>query len=331
LEIDNIATLCCDNDGFLWLGGSNLGNRTIVANDKKLALQRFNGRIFHDIVLPEYENTIEEIEQLYKRNDGKFYVVCKLAKGRTLLLFDPHTTIFNEVVIDGHDFAKTGLSDVVSYNNEDYVLVQKDWTISLVRLKDNLSSSNIFSTKIIENKFIIGTESRIIPFKDFVMISDDNFTTKVFDWNGNLLKQIDTVDTHTSPQQKKVVIDEIFIKNNTQYVFLLNNPNLYRIDETKKDIIRVKNNKLPNIHLNTYTDSFGNTRIIASNEESISFNSFKDSLLTIDYQPNITVNHGLKVVTKNIHEDLWLATNGELHYFKFPNTSVITFLPDYEL
>ncbi|MFK7747884.1 MAG: ATP-binding protein [Kordia sp.] len=331
LGIDNIATLCFDTDGFLWLGGSNLDNRTIVSSNNKLVLQRFNGKIFHDIALPAYENPIKEIQQLYKRNDGKFYVVCKLSKGHTLLLFDPYTTVFNVVAIDDYDFIKTGVSDVVSYNNEEYVLLQKDRTISLIKLKDDAASATIFSFTSIENNFIMESSSKIIPFKDFVLISDDNFTTKVFDWNGNLLKQIDAVDTHEFPQQKKIVIDEIFIKNNTHYVFLLNNPNLYRIDETKKDIIRVKNNKLPNIHLNTYTDSFGNTRIIASNEKSISFHSFKDNSLTTDYQFNINALHGLKVESKNINNDVWIATNGKLHYFKFPSTTVKNFLPDYQL
>jgi len=330
LEIDHITALCFDDDAFLWLGGSNLDNRAIVASTKKMALQRFDGNTFHSISLPEYDNSIKKIHQIYKRKDGKLYVVCKLTKGFTLLLLDPVTTEFEQVNFKGFGLLSEGMSNIFSYENKDYLLLQKDRTISLRLLNSDLSSKELFSFTSTENRFLMEDYSRILPFKDFVMISDDNFTVKVFDWNGNLIKLIDTVDTHTSPPQKRIVIDEVFVKDNTQYVFLQNNPNLYKIDELKKDIIRVKNNELPNIHLNTYTDAFGNTRIIASNKERISFNSFKDNLLTTDYQLNMNVNYGIKVASKNIRKDFWLATSGELHYFKFPSTTVKNFLPNYQ-
>jgi hypothetical protein len=250
LAIDNISPLWYDNDGFLCLGGSNIDNITIIVSDKKLSLQRFNGTTFHTIPLPDYDNPIEEAQQIYKRKDGKFYIVCKLAEGFTLLLFDPYTSTFKLVEFEDYDFTKTGLSDIISYNNEDYLLIQKDRTISLIKLKDNLSSSKVFSFTSTENKFVIESSSQIIPFKDFVMISDDNFTTKVFDWNGNLIKLIIEVNTNKLPQPKRIVIDEIFVKDTITYVFLNNNRNLYKIDETKKDIVLAGKNSLINTQLN---------------------------------------------------------------------------------
>jgi len=330
LEIDIVSALCFDDDSFLWLGGSNLDNRAIVADNKEMALQRFNGNTFHSIPLPEYDNSIKKVSQIYKRKDGKLYVVCKLTRAYTLLRFDPFTTEFKQVDFEGFGLLSEGMSNIFSYENKDYLLLQKGRTISLRLLNSDLSSKELFSFTSTENRFLMEDYSRILPFKDFVMISDDNFTLKVFDWNGNLIKLIDTVDTGKSPQQKRIVIDEVFVNNNIQYVFLQNNKNLYKIDETKKDIVRIKNNELPNIHLNTYTDSFGNTRIIASNEESVSFNSFKENSLTTDYQVNMNVTYGLKVASKNIREDFWLATSGKLHYFKFPSTAVKNFLPNYQ-
>ncbi|MFT4753220.1 MAG: hypothetical protein ACI85Q_000758 [Salibacteraceae bacterium] len=65
IELDNIESLAFDNDGFLWLGGSILDNRSIILSDKKLMLQRFNGRTFHSIPIPK-ELEIESVKQLFK-------------------------------------------------------------------------------------------------------------------------------------------------------------------------------------------------------------------------------------------------------------------------
>ena len=59
-----------------------------------------------------------------------------------------------------------------------------------------------------------------------------------------------------------MVIDEVFINNQTHYVFLRNNPNLYKIDVASKDLVLVENNALPNIHLNTINDELENNLIL---------------------------------------------------------------------
>ncbi len=178
LEVDNINSLCYDNDGFLWLGGSNLGSRTIIISDKKLALQRFNGHTFHSIFLPELETPIKSVEHIYKRNDGQFYLVTKLDKGYKLFLFNPYTSQFKAVDFDS---PVDGLSDIFTYNNEDYVLTQKGATIALQKLKADLLPTEIFKFEFTEKKFQIENSSKIIPFKDFVLLTDDNFPVKVLD------------------------------------------------------------------------------------------------------------------------------------------------------
>ena len=163
---------------FLWLGGSNLGSRTIIISDKKLALQRFNGHTFHSIFLPELETPIKSVEHIYKRNDGQFYLVTKLDKGYKLFLFNPYTSQFKAVDFDS---PVDGLSDIFTYNNEDYVLTQKGATIALQKLKADLLPTEIFKFEFTEKKFQIENSSKIIPFKDFVLLTDDNFPVKVLD------------------------------------------------------------------------------------------------------------------------------------------------------
>lgn len=331
LEIDRINALCYDNDGFLWLGGSNLDNRTIIASEKKLALQRFNGNNFHNILLPEHENTIEQVQALYKRKDGKFYVTTKLTEGYGLLLFDPFTSEFEFVNLDNLGFHLDGLSQFFSYKNEDYVLTQKEDKVRLRKLDLNLSSTVIFDFKIVKNKVLIDSSSRLLFINDFIMISDDNFTVKVFSWNGELLKEIDAIKHDNYTKSKKIVIDEVFIDDNEHYLFLNEDTQLYKIDKTSKNIIPVKNISLVNKHLNAYNDPLGNTLVFASNSNTITFNSFKSNKLKQDYIFNYEHINAIKVLSKDLTKDTWLTTNGKLYYYKFPNRVIKNFLPNFEL
>lgn len=330
LEIDNIHALCFDTDGFLWLGGSNLDDRTIIASDKKLALQRFNGHSFHNIELPKYDNAIEVIQHLYKRKDGKLYVVAKLREGFALLLLDPISSTFKQVKFEGHDFYLDGLSGIFSYQNEDYILIQKDRNVSFRKLNMDLTSVEIFNFTSSKNKFVIESSSIIIPFKNFVMVTDDNFPVKVFNWNGALLKTIDAVDTNNYPKPKRVVIDEVFIKDNTHYVFLFENPNLYKINKEDKSLELVKNNTIYNTNINAINDDLGNTMVFASLKTKVTFNTVNNKKINQDYTFNFDEVRGLKAVSKNLNKDVWLATSSQLHYYKFPNKTVKNYFPDYE-
>ncbi|WGD34208.1 sensor histidine kinase [Olleya sp. YS] len=328
IDIDNIYALCYDNDGFLWLGGSNLDNRSIILSDRKLALQRFNGHSFHSIPLPVFDNPIEKVQQIYKRNDGLFYVETELSDGYKLLLFDPYQSTFKPVTFDGYDQDLTGLSKIYSYNNTDYLLIQKDRTISLRAIASDLTSKEVFNFTSTENKYIMEGSSRIIPFDDFVFITDDNFPVKTFNWNGELIKIIDQVNG--ADNKNKVVVDEVFKANNKYYAFLFNNPNLFLIDEVNKDFTLVEDNRLPNVHLNTFNDQFDNTLLIASYDGQVTINGFKNQKISKTYQLNLNATDGLKIASKNLNSEVWLATNGQLHYFKLPNKVVKNFLPNYE-
>ncbi|WP_034057964.1 sensor histidine kinase [Lacinutrix jangbogonensis] len=330
IEMDRIYTLCYDNDGFLWLGGSNYDDRTIIISEKKLALQRFNGNSFHSINLPDFENAIEQVQQLYKRKDGKFYVSTKLTKGYGLLLFDPFTSKYETLNFGGLDFNLDGLSKIFSYKNEDYLLIQKGTKVSIKKLAIDLSSTQLFSFTVIENKVLIDSSSRLLFFKDFIMISDDNFNVKVFDWNGELLKELDLINTYNLTKDSKTVIDEAFVKEGVTYLFLNKNPNLYKIDEALKNLIPVKNISLPNKHLNTYNDSLGNVIIFASNNDALTFNSYSSNQFEQNYLINFEDINGITVLSKNLTKDVWLSTNGKLHYYKFPNKSIKNYLPDLE-
>jgi len=327
IEINLIKTLSFDNDGFLWLGGSNQDIRAIMLNDKNLVLQRFNGANFHSIQLPIYENKIEEVQHLYKRKDGKFYVIVKLNIGHKLLLFDPFTCKFKEVSFKDSHTNLSGLSNVFSYKNKDYILTQKDRTISFRRLNLDLSTTELFSFTTTEKKFLIEGSSSIIPFEDFIYISDDNFNIKVFNWEGKLIKTIDTVSTINSTQSKRVFINKFFIEKGIYYLFLNNNPTLYKVNETSKNIDIVTNTTLSNTRLNTFTDPQGKAMVFASKNNELTFHILKKDKLEQEHLFNSESLGRIQTISKNLNEDVWLATNGKLHYYKFPSKVIQNYLP----
>ncbi len=97
--IDNINALYYDNDVLLWIGGSNLDNRSIIVRDIKLVFMRFNGNTFHNIDFHVFESSVSVLEQIYKRKDGQFYILARLNEGYKLLLFNPYTSILNLLIL----------------------------------------------------------------------------------------------------------------------------------------------------------------------------------------------------------------------------------------
>ena len=154
LEIDLIRTMAYDDDGYLWLGGRNLNVREIINSEDELTIQRFNGLMFHNISIADLPEKHFEIEQIYKRKDGKFYLrLGKSDKGkRAFLLFDPYTTSYEIVPIDWGDAKNVALSDIKNYNGRDYFLMQKDRTITFVWIDDELTLTPVFDFTSLENK-----------------------------------------------------------------------------------------------------------------------------------------------------------------------------------
>lgn len=112
LQLDIISAMAFDDDGSVWLGGCNLNVRTIILSDQKLMLQRFNGKTFHNVPLPEREKTITLVDQIYKREDGKLYIgvvaekplpkITKIENGRPDVfrpdIFENHLKNTREIV-----------------------------------------------------------------------------------------------------------------------------------------------------------------------------------------------------------------------------------------
>ncbi|WP_299117193.1 ATP-binding protein [uncultured Winogradskyella sp.] len=333
IELDSISALAFDNDGFLWLAGSNMDTRTIVFSDTRLELQRFNGFSFDDIPLPLINNQpVIKVNSFYKRFDGEFYINATTASGNVLLLFDPFTVKFDTVSFNGKKII-SGLSKVFNYKNQDYILSQSERTITLNIIKSDLSIKKLFSFTSAENKFLVDVASVFIPFKDYCIIGDDNFPITYLDWNGKIIKRhaIDTFIRDRNIDTQKFWLDEVFKVDNTIYGFIENNSVLHKIDSISLEIKPKKNINLNSEHLKTYNDAFGNAMIFNSINNTINFQVLEGNGFSSVYKSKFENVGRIVVASQNLNDEVWLATNGKLHHIKFPKKTVKKYLENLSL
>lgn len=330
LELDNIIAMSLDNDGFLWLGGRNLDIRTIVLTEKKLAIQRFNGRTFQNIILPEFNGPIIEVDQFYKRKDGKFYLHAK-SNQHIIFLFDPATMEFTKPDFVSEEL--TLFSQVFEYDNRDYLLSQKDRLITVNVLHDDLRLEPVFSFTNTENKFLLDPSTSFIGFEDYCIIGDDNFPITTIAWDGTILKREsgEMYLRDRAVNQKKFWITGQFQSEDVFYTVLKDDSQLYHISNETHTIDPVSNWSLPGSNNKVVTDDALEHLIVSQEDGDLVFRTFdKEEGFKTLYRNNVfEVYPVLSSYSKNTKKDLWLGTSsGELHYFKFPSDKLKTYIPN---
>lgn len=336
LEFDRVLDMTFDDDGFLWLSGRNLDIREIINSDEKLVIQRFDGKNFHTFPLPDSEKDFETVEQIYKRADGKFYLRAHQEGENELYLFDPITTIFEKIK---HPFSETpstsNTSSIFQYDSKDFVMLQIEREIYLYELTENLEFIPLFSFTSTENKFLIGDATIFIPFKDYVIIGDDNFPPKVFRWNGEFIKSIrpEKFKSQRDPNVPKYYVDEVFKEDEKYYLFLYSDPQLYVVDEDKIDFIPVsRNHQISSENLHVYSNAQNQTIILSDNSDVISFDIRGDSSIENIGKFNAPGDvGGIRSASLNPENGLWVSTEKAIHYIEFPSKEVKNYLSDHSI
>ncbi|MCH9659300.1 MAG: hypothetical protein K0U54_00150 [Bacteroidetes bacterium] len=221
LEIDVIKAMTFDDDGFLWIGGKILDIRTIVLSDKQQCLQRFNGSSFHTIYFPPKLGRVIDVEQIYKRFDGKFYLKLGTQEGAVLTLFDPYDLSFAKIQLPKTPSFNPITSNVFYYNNQEYILTQIDRFITVNILEKDLSLVPLFTFTHDENKFRLDPTSVFIPKQEYCLIGDDNFPVSIFDWDGTLIHKYSSASfiTERDSHGQKFWIEDVFVKDSIEFVF----------------------------------------------------------------------------------------------------------------
>ena len=332
LELDRIQTMAFDNDGFLWLGGENLDIRTIILSEKKLAIQRFDGSGFHSVPLPELEQPITRVEMLYKRKDGKFYLLVH-SQDAALLLFDPVTTTFEIIDLNLDPGLSSSNSGIFNYKNSDYILTQRDKNIFVNILQADAGLKQLFSFEMPEVKFLLDSSTLFIPFEDFCIISDDNFPITMIDWEGKILKQYpaEAFLRERGAQIPKLWIDELLEADGNFYPLMHGNPGLHIIDTINRSIelLEIESFKADYKIVDTFNDRKGNNVLLGIEEDgTLSLQEWRVQGFQKLYEKNFLDGPtAVSVMSGNLKDELWLGTNEhELHYFRFPGDQVQNYL-----
>lgn len=74
-SIYRASSMVFDNKDWLWISGISLELSNDNKQQRKVLIQRFSGSVFQTISLPEFLPSAPKDINLYKRNDGQFYVL----------------------------------------------------------------------------------------------------------------------------------------------------------------------------------------------------------------------------------------------------------------
>ncbi|MBT8377128.1 MAG: hypothetical protein KJO22_09680 [Bacteroidia bacterium] len=334
LEIDMIRAINFDNDGFLWLSGENLDIRKIVLTNKNLVLQRFDGNAFDSVELPHFKERILIVNQIHKRQDGTFIIRAELDRDThkyIFLHFDPSTTKFQPIKFLGSVNNPTNLSKLFSYDGEDYFLLQNSTNITVCRLNKNLSITPLFSYKT--GRYIVDVFARIVPLKDYVIISENQDDIKIFNWDGQLLKSFEHLRTKIK-EESYLWIDEVLYKDDKMYLFFYDEAQLYIFNESELAFEKSSENSiLQSQNLKLLNDEIGHHLIVSENEKIINLLKIEDGNLKIVVD-NLQVENfnGTTIASRNLNEELWIGSDkNELHYIKLPTNDIKTYLGDRSL
>ncbi len=327
LALDIIRDMVFDDDGFLWLSGSILDTREIIAGNKKLALQRFNGKTFHNIVVPDGLG-IHAIVKFHKRADGTFILNTNVGQ---FLHFDPFTMVFTKI---GLEFDH--ISSLYTFEEKEYFLAQKGREITFFNLEKDLTTTPLFSFTSSENKYVLNTSTKIIQLKNHWLVTSDNMAIKVFTREGAFVKKIVTDKTkQLNTKQRILWIDEVFNLCDKKAVFFHNNATLHYIDEEALDIFpyNIPNNQLFSSNIDFVTDAKGNELLLNEYEGILQFSSISQKSGIDPWYSNEEFDGkiALHTVSLNLQQDLWIGTStGQLHHFKFSKKNVKQILPEYQ-
>ncbi|MDT0554384.1 ATP-binding protein [Patiriisocius hiemis] len=330
LEIDRIKAMEYDDDGFLWLGGIDNDLREIISAKKEPVIQRFNGKKFHSIPIPKNsKKELNSIFQIIKRKDGLFFVHA----GDQIFLFNPFTLVFKPLFreLEAKDIY---FSNIFFYNKAYYLLTQEKKLITINKITDGLELNPLVSFTKNTSKYLIEESTQFLPFEEYFIISDDNFPVTFVSWEGEILNELPfRLENKKTKLLEKIIIDEVFTKNDTSFFLFRNNSKLHFVNKKNRTLDPVR----------TLTPSFesNNLKIIQNKPDkpiiatvkgkNVSLFEFKNTtnIETIFSEEIFEINSPLELITKNNSRDIFIGNSkNELHHIGLSSTKIETFLPE---
>ncbi len=336
LEIQGALAIAIDNDGFVWLGGSDLDQRNIIESDQVLFIQRFDGHNFHKFNLPSKRFKYTAVDHFYKRKDGSFFIRAKTANNTAeLLIFDPVTTLFEHLPIHSKSGKIESVSKIFQYRDKTYILIQQGDLITLHSIDEGLEFVPIFSfTLDVGSKYAIDATTAVVFSEEYVLIGDDNFPFTFFDWEGRQLNQIagESFAPNRDADIVKFMAEEVLEIEGKTCLFINNEKALYTVvkDDLSLEAIEGEARTNTKAALKTLNDQLGNHIIATADDTGLNVFKITTAGKKLLYSGKILAGTpALKLASKNLEKDFWVVTDqGELHYFKFPPKTIKNFLAE---
>lgn len=318
LSIDYIEDIIQDKSGFLWISGDRLDNREIISTATPISLQRFDGRNFHNLTFYDNNEPLT-ISKMIRFKDSTILLHCKDLELNNQYKFNAR----NSSIKGWANASLENSSNVRMINDHYYLLDTKDTKVSLYQLNNREEWEFLFSFNNDVNVIDLDRNSTFINYKGLFIFSDNNFPITITDQKGNLLKKFSSKEFNRSRDiiSQKLWIEESFTAHDKLYAFMKFDDRLHRFNERSLEfepiITDVFNDKTS---LKTFKDVEDNLLIAFGQNGQL-------KLVTLDkfekivpiYNHDIVNSSTIQIWSNNLKKDFWLATNGELHYYKLPN------------
>lgn len=328
LRLDNIQDLIMDNEGFLWIAGDNYDNRDIVASSTPISLQRFDGKNFHSFEL-QHDERLLSISKM-KAYQGSSIFLHSNNNGNSLIKFNTITCEIDEIILDSLNL----VSDVKFLKNKNYVLNARGTDVEVYQLEADDQWAKLFSFSNDVNTIDLDRNSVFIQVGDYFVASDSNFPITILDTTGDLVKKFsyDGFNRSRNLISKKLWIEEAFLFENELYAFMNDKDELFKFNQVslefevfEKEIFKGKTG------LKTFVDKTGKAIIVFEKDGQLELVTFKNNHLDTIFSSPIDKAAAIQIWSDNIENDLWIAIESELHYYKFPNNQFEKHLTDLQL
>lgn len=319
LAIDYIDDILQDDLGYLWIAGTNLDNREIVAQSPTVLIQRYDGKNFHTIQL-EMQKDFRNINKMISNDDGSFLLHSNNDGGQnSITSFNPFTGDLELM----HRSSNDGVSNPRRLNGEFYLMELKGTTVHFYKRTVSDNWEEIFSIENNVTSITIDRMTSFISYKDLFIIGDDNFPIVITDDKGVVVKRFPYNGFNRSRDiiSDKLWIQESFIVNDQLYAFMNNDDQLYIFNEAildfevfESDLFQGKKS------FKTFVDTKGNLIVAFIKDEVLRLITLdKNSKWVPIYSQVIKGFPIIQLWSKNAKNELWVSLDGELHYYKFPN------------
>ncbi len=329
LSIDYVEDIVQDDFGFLWISGSRLDNREIIAKSSPVSLQRFDGKNFHNFNI-QFQKKPIQVSKMLPYRDSLLLLYSKNDNIDVIVEFNPNSTNYQH--IENNDFEN--VANVRKVEDHYYLLNATGTKIDVSHFNEDHTVGSLFSFENEVNVINIDRNTQFIAFKDLFIFSDKYFPIVITGRDGVEVKRFSNKNFNRARNliSNKLWIEQHFIHDNELYAFMGNDDRLYKFNKnTLRFEVIIDGYFVGKTALKTFKDSSGNLVIAYISNDRL-------NLVTIDNEEVVpihshTVNNSttIQLWSQNVKNELWLATKNEIHYYKFSNNQFEKFLLDHQM